>query len=421
MKNITRFFLATIFLLSTFCIYEGNNPSSYDKLFDREYDYAKGFLYAYFYDQIMLPDSSLHFVSIDSLYKSTNDSQTIYMNPHNANVFKINQSTQIAVKDLGIIIDIVYNGAVIAYLYPNAPGFSNNLHVGDTITIINKDTLKGKDTSFINYVLSEKNGGNKELHIKRNTITFIDTLECTQYFIPTVFTTSIGDSLFYISISAFIDSTEVSEGTATQLEAAIQVAESLNVNTIIDLRNNYGGSFLEGVKSASKFLCTYKKNIIATRERIIGDSNTTTIADILWEYDGKDSIEIANTYHILFNNNTAGAAEIIISCLKDNYPNQIELYGSSNTHGLGEKQILTHTPDSAIIKITSGELFPTQSVSYNKKGISPDNPFNTIDDLINIIFPGQTNNYKDILETIKRLRRKHVSRNTRPLNYYYRF
>jgi hypothetical protein len=72
----------------------------------------------------------------------------------------------------------------------------------------------------------------------------------------------------------------------------------------------------------------------------------------------------------LVDSNTASAAEILTSCLMSNRPD-IKTMGT-RTFGKARGQLLSSTPDSALVKVTFALLKPVTGASYDLIGIIPD-------------------------------------------------
>lgn len=223
---------------------------------------------------------------------------------------------------------------------------------------VSKNTLmetKNNLTSIKEYNISQtsdlfSNNINNNVSVITSNHNFpeINNIDSTNY------KTKSFNNIGYIAISSFKEN--------TYLEAYHLIAKNFpNVKAlVIDLRNNGGGYVEQAILFSSLFL--NKNNIVKIVSQKDNYSRTfmANSGDIL---NGKPII-------ILINNNTASAAEIVTSALKDN--NRALVIGTQS-YGKGYIQTLIPLEGSNdIIKLTTGYYVTPSGNKIQGIGISPD-------------------------------------------------
>lgn len=411
-------FIIPLMLLS--CVYDTTDPYYYDEIFKKEYGYCKEFLNTYFLFRDSLPENLDAFTAPESLYLSVNDPFTEYIEKDDAPDFKDYSNTKTENKNIGIEIDSVGIGVAITYVYPNSPASEKQLQCGDTIITIDSITLAGISISTVNAYLEETSDTSKTFQIKRDSV-WLDTIQFREYSLPTVYVDSITfvDSvtkvISYIYLAAFFEYAVSGNSTADEVKSALTNTQGSNY-TILDLRDNLGGTFDQSIQAASKFLPD-NDEIIKIKEWV--DTSITAagyVKDTTLTYaDNNDFGE--RTYYLLVNDSTAGASEILVSCIQENTVNH-KIVGVK-TYGLGLVQILADTPDSGIAKVTNAEIFSITGGSYNGVGIDPDILVpvgqDELETALNDIDANIVSQNINTINRIKELKEKHRTRNRNPL------
>ena len=355
------------------CVYDTTDPSYYDDIFKKEYEYCKAFLNTYFLFRDSIPGNLDDFTSPDSLYLSVNDPYTEYVEKKDVQDFFDFANTKTENRNIGVEIDSVGTGVVITYVYPNSPAFEIQLQSGDTITEIDSLNLAGISLSTVEGYLKENKDTSKVLQIKRDTIRQV-TVDFREFSIPVVYTDSIhcDDSTIkpvaYIYVAAFLDNTGGIIPTADEVGNAL-INTNWSTYTILDMRDNLGGLFGQSIEAVSKILPGNSEIIkltkwVDTSITANGFLRDTTLKDI----DNSDYS--SRTFFLLANDSTAGVAEIMASGIRENIVSS-KIFGSM-TFGLGLMQIIVQTPDSGIAKVTNAKIFSITGESYNGIGIVPD-------------------------------------------------
>lgn len=398
---------AILFCVS--CVYTPTDSFYYDELFNKELVFCKNFLTRFFLIRVSLPPDDSLFTSVDSLFKSVDEPFTEYMNRDTARAFRTALKTQSVSSGHGIIFDSTGNGIVVSRLFQGSPGDQSLLQCGDTIYAVNGVSLAGLSMGLVNYYLGEGSGNTKILEIKRDSSTS-DTLNLGAYTIPSVYCDSVDSNIAYIYIAAFFSETGVTGGTAEEMRDAFSRIPRADT-VILDLRNNPGGSFDQCLQAASLILATGKSIILTTEWRVDSLKDSTWVDTDPDEYEGK-------TYFLLINDSTAGAAEVLVSCLKEN--GLTHTITGSTTCGFGYKQVFGTTPDSGIVKITTGYLTTILGDSFHETGIIPDDSSGATDALerVLMIIKGNIGDYTNVINRLSSIRKQYqLPDRTRPLCY----
>ncbi len=410
-KMITHtllFVVSVALLLSTIsCIYDPTNPYYYDTIFHKELEFCKNFLNRYFLFREAVPVNDSLFTTPKSLFAGVDEPFTEYLDPDTTEIFRSALNATIVKNGHGIEFDSVGNGILVTYLYPESPAQKLPLECGDTIIIINEDTLAGLKMVTVKLYLGAIAGNKKVIQIKRDTL-LVDSFSLGDYTIPSVYIDSIDTNIAYIYIAAFLDETG---GTVSGVDDALvntQWADTI----IIDVRDNYGGDFDQCLLAASRFL-PFGSPIIKTTEW-----DVDSLKETIWVTAGSTTND-AKTYFLLINDSTVAAAEIFVSCFKENNV-AVKITGST-TFGFGYKQIFTTTPDSGIAKVTKGWIISISGDSLHENGIIPTDPVTITEDALEQVLMdigGGTMLYQEAFDRISFLQKKYKNRNrTIPLCY----
>ncbi|PKA56236.1 C-terminal processing peptidase, chloroplastic [Apostasia shenzhenica] len=130
---------------------------------------------------------------------------------------------------------------------------------------------------------------------------------------------------------------------------------------ILDLRDNSGGLFPEGIETAKIWL---DKGVIV----YICDSHG--VRDI-YETDGSNALAVSEPLIVLVNRGTASASEILAGALKDN--NRAVLFGEP-TYGKGKIQSVFELSDGSGLAVTVARYETPGHTNIDKVGITPDHP-----------------------------------------------
>ncbi|OAY55462.1 carboxyl-terminal-processing peptidase 2, chloroplastic [Manihot esculenta] len=160
----------------------------------------------------------------------------------------------------------------------------------------------------------------------------------------------------YIKLSTF------SQNASGAVREAIGTLRSNNANAfVLDLRDNSGGLFPEGIEIAKIWL---DKGVIV----YICDSRG--VRDI-YDADGSGAFATSEHLAVLVNKGTASASEILAGALKDN--KRAVLYGEP-TFGKGKIQSVFQLSDGSGLAVTVARYETPAHIDIDKVGVIPDHP-----------------------------------------------
>ncbi|KAJ4957131.1 hypothetical protein NE237_013914 [Protea cynaroides] len=160
----------------------------------------------------------------------------------------------------------------------------------------------------------------------------------------------------------YIKLTSFNQNASTVVKEAIETLRSNNVNAfVLDLRDNSGGLFPEGIEIAKIWL---EKGVIV----YICDSRG--VRDI-YEADGGNAIAASEPLAVLVNKGTASASEILAGALKDN--KRAVLFGEP-TYGKGKIQSVFELSDGSGLAVTVARYETPAHNDIDKVGVIPDHP-----------------------------------------------
>ncbi|KAI3469884.1 hypothetical protein Pfo_026547 [Paulownia fortunei] len=165
-----------------------------------------------------------------------------------------------------------------------------------------------------------------------------------------------GPLIGYIKLTSF------NQNASGAVREAIETLRGNNVHAfILDLRDNSGGLFPEGVEIAKIWL---DKGVIV----YICDSRG--VRDI-YDTDGSNAVAASEPLVVLVNKGTASASEILAGALKDN--KRAVLLGEP-TYGKGKIQSVFELSDGSGLAVTVARYETPAHTDIDKVGIIPDHP-----------------------------------------------
>ncbi|XP_010264804.1 PREDICTED: carboxyl-terminal-processing peptidase 2, chloroplastic [Nelumbo nucifera] len=160
----------------------------------------------------------------------------------------------------------------------------------------------------------------------------------------------------------YIKLTSFNQNASGAVKEAIRTLRRNNVNAfVLDLRDNGGGLFPEGIEIAKIWL---DKGVIV----YICDSRG--VRDI-YETDGSNALAASEPLAVLVNKGTASASEILAGALKDN--KRAVLFGEP-TFGKGKIQSVFELSDGSGLAVTVARYETPAHTDIDKVGVTPDHP-----------------------------------------------
>ena len=239
----------------------------------------------------------------------------------------------------------------ITQVSSNSPA-DGKLHVHDRILRINGEKLKGKTFAQINSMLSGPEGSSIKFTVVRDIAVFDTELIRQQFHVQNI-VVNIQGQLAYITID------KVTANLSTELQKTLNQLEKEGVKElIIDLRNNGGGDFFEGIRMAETLLDKDKVilRILQKKQQIQNYVSTNT---------QPTNFEIV----VLINQNTASSAEVFAAALRDHQ--KARLVGT-RSHGKASVEGTYSLKNGYYAKFIIAAMYSPRGQSWHSKGLLPD-------------------------------------------------
>lgn len=255
-------------------------------------------------------------------------------------------------KYTGIGVSINNSDKSIVKVYDNTPAKKAGVIAGDIIVGVNDtDVTNMSATEVVNLI---KNCNDYfTLKLQRGTETLSVSLKNETLIAPNIDYYMIDNTnIGYLYMQTF------SNTLKEQVDSALNELESSGINSlIIDLRNNTGGYLTAATDVANIFLEKGKK--------IYGLNFQNEITYYSDETNNHKNYNIV----VLINENTASAAEILASALKESYGATIV---GETSFGKGKVQQTMKLDDGSMVKYTSAYWLTPSGTCIDGIGITPD-------------------------------------------------
>jgi carboxyl-terminal processing protease len=240
----------------------------------------------------------------------------------------------------------------IVSVIPSTPAQRVGLREGDVIDSIDGEPVGSLNSDQAVNRIKGKEGTEVSLGIDREgeQVSFDITRETIE--LPNLIANRTPEGLGYVRLFGF------SRGAGDQLRDEVkELTEAGAEGIILDLRDNGGGLFSEGVSVASVFI--EEGEIVSYKER--------SEPEVVYDAQG-DAFEDVPLV-VLVNEGTASASEIVTGALQDT--NRAVVVGT-NTYGKGSVQEVLPLADFSALKLTIGAYFTPEGQKINGTGIEPD-------------------------------------------------
>ena len=284
----------------------------------------------------------------------------------------------------GIGATVIWNSAMqaieIVYVYEGSPAEEAGIEIGDLIVEVD-----GKAVSELGYnagvsAVKGEAGTKAKLTVKRGD-NYEQTLqiesERREFKVRTVTFKAYGE-VAVIGITNFYST------TPTELKAVVMEAAEAGCDRIVfDLRNNPGG-LLTSVQAVLDYILP--EGVVVRRVNAQG----------VWDEYVSDASCLQMPMVVLVNGQTASAAELFTSALKDfDYATII----GTQTYGKGTVTLPYQLSDGSVVYISMEHYYPPKSDNFEGVGITPDEIVELDEEAKKISF------YKLTYETDNQLRR----------------
>lgn len=262
-------------------------------------------------------------------------------------------------KQIGIGITVIYDntlgGMYITNVVKDSPAMKAGIAAGDIITDVDGQSISERGYyNTISYIGGGEVGEAVTLTVEKAP----DYYEQQEYAVvrEVVETTTVNyemykDEVGYIEISSF------NKVTPTEFITAVDDLISKGAKAFIfDVRNNSGGD-LEGIKGVLDYLLPEGPII-----RIVSKDGSEQVLN-------SDANSVDLPMAVLINGNTASAAELFSSALRDY--EKAKLVGTK-TYGKGTMQTIMRLTDNSALSISTQMYNPPYSENYEGIGLTPD-------------------------------------------------
>ena len=240
----------------------------------------------------------------------------------------------------------------IVSVIPSTPAQKVGLSEGDVIESIDGEPVGSLNSDQAVNRIKGKEGTQVNLGIDRGgeQVSFDITRETIE--LPNLIANRTAEDLGYVRLFGF------SRGAGEQLRNEVrELTESGAEGIILDLRDNGGGLFSEGVSVASVFI--EEGEVVSYKER--------SEPEVSYDAEGEAFEDVPLV--VLVNEGTASASEIVTGALQDT--NRAVVVGT-NTYGKGSVQEVLPLSDASALKLTIGAYFTPEGRKINGSGIEPD-------------------------------------------------
>ncbi|MGM0563855.1 MAG: S41 family peptidase [Pseudomonadota bacterium] len=234
---------------------------------------------------------------------------------------------------------------------PNSPA-AGKLQPHDRIMRINQKPLRGLSSEAVAELLAGEEDTRVELTVVRDVDIFEVPLQRAAYEVQNLAIERRG-KLAYVVIR------HMSQGIAEAFAERVRALQEDGVDRlIIDLRNNIGGDFYEGLKLAEVMLPKGAQLLYTLQ-------NEDTVEH--YRSENPDPIELDAI--VLINENTASAAEVFAAALRDH--DAARLVGT-RSHGKATAEGSYKLDNGHYIKFIIAAMYSPRGQSWQSNGLLPD-------------------------------------------------
>lgn len=262
-------------------------------------------------------------------------------------------------KQVGIGITVIYDstmrGMYVTSVTEDSPAMTAGLSAGDIITEVDGQSVAERGYyNTISYIGQGAEGDAVSLTVDKGPDYHQQRTYVIQRSVIKTYTVNYemyNDKVGYIEITGF------NKVTPSEFKTAVEALISKGAEAFIfDVRNNGGGD-LEGIKGVLDYLLPEGPIL-----RVISKNGNEKVHT-------SDAECIDMPMVVLTNGNTASAAELFASALRDY--EKAKLVGTK-TYGKGTMQTITRLTDGSALSISTEMYNPPYSDNYEGKGLIPD-------------------------------------------------
>jgi carboxyl-terminal processing protease len=235
---------------------------------------------------------------------------------------------------------------------PGTPAQDAGLKAGDLITTIDGKSVDGMTSDEAVGHIKGPAGTDVTVGVERDGETLEFTITRESIELPNLRAHTTNEGFGYIRLFGF------ARGAGSQLRKRVDdMVDSGVEGIVLDMRDNGGGLFDEGVEVASVFI--ESGDVVIYREQ--------NSDDVVYEAEGEAFEDIPLV--VLVNERTASASEIVAGALQDNERGVVV---GTTTYGKGSVQQVVPLIDSSALKLTTAAYLTPQGTNIDGRGIEPD-------------------------------------------------
>ncbi|MEW9672423.1 S41 family peptidase [Ammoniphilus sp. 3BR4] len=293
---------------------------------------------------------------VNALAHEYDDPWTGYMNPTEYQEFLEDINPRYA--GIGVVMFPDVEGMKVTEVILDSPAARAGLEVTDVITKVDDWILSELPEEERAKPFLGEPGAEVTVVVRREGREFSFSITREEIYQSTVKGSMIDGQLMYILINHFTE--ETGKDFYQTLGWLQDQADPSTVNgLVIDLRNNPGGFISSAAHILSAFIP--KDEVTSVLRYRNGDE------EIFWSTNLYDDYPVPIV--ILTNKETASAAEIVVSAMKEH--EKASTLGET-TFGKGVGQNNVDLSNGGLLKYTSFQILTPKGNSYNQVGISPD-------------------------------------------------
>jgi carboxyl-terminal processing protease len=291
---------------------------------------------------------------IAELRRRFDDRFSHYFDPRTLEDFEAATSGQF--EGIGLAVTQVQAGLRVAEVYENTPAEEEGIEKGDVIVEVEGESIAGEPAEASTARIKGPPGTEVEIGVRSpGGPTRELTVERAEVRIPavrgTLRRTAGGEKVGYVELRNF------TEGAHGELRAEIErLVRSGAEGIVLDLRGNGGGLLNEAILTTSIFV----------EDGVIVSTEGRTQPEQTYEASGDALPE--RPMAVLINRDTASAAEILASALKDY---ELGTVVGTPSFGKGTFQEVIRLEEGGALNLTVGEYVNSEGMSLADRGVTP--------------------------------------------------
>lgn len=285
--------------------------------------------------------------AISSMLEYLNDNYTSYLDRSETNA--LNDTLKGEYRGVGVYI----RDHLIMSVIDDSPAYYAGVKANDEILKVNGEDVGERSAAEISKMITTSKSKDVVITLKRGSEVLDITMELSRVYIPAIYSEVIDNtSIGYLRLATF------SSTVAEQVKRDLNKFNEENISALIlDLRAN-GGGYLSAAEDVSNMFIEKGKVIYSLKskndEKVVKDNTLDKL-----DYE----------LIVLVDENTASAAEILASALKDSYG--ATLVGKT-TYGKGKVQQTVRLSNGTMAKYTSAKWYRPNGNCIDGEGIIPD-------------------------------------------------